>query len=253
MGRSHRAPKDLLEYVKELEQRISNLERSQRAPNTSVDRGSITVNNGAIVDKHPNGVELFRTGTGQTTLPFDVSPTDGYVTRLKRANGNTVLEVFSSSDGTEARIFIQDRAGNTIFDEDWLIGRGLGRPYIGWNWFTPTEDTTPPQVVTSASYVDVYQLSGIFQHPSIQVKIRIAADIGTAGNIRIQDTFFNTTQWSDSIAAGFNSTKIANANIHALRNYGDDCQMALQVQRTAGTGNIRIGLQYVYGRSAISL
>lgn len=253
MGRTIKETRDLLDYVKELEQRIQNLERSQRIGNTAIDDGSITVNNGAIVAKHPNGVELFRTGTGTTTLPFDVDPTEGYLTRIRRANNNIVFESFSSTDGAEARAYIQDRNTNVILDEDWLIGRGLGRPFIGWNWHTPAEATTPPQLVTSATYVDVYNLMGNIQHPTIQARIRVFCDIGTTGTIRIFDTFFGTTQWEDTIASGFNDVKIAVANIHGLRAYGDDCQMVLQARRTAGAGNIRIGILQAYGRAALTL
>lgn len=252
MGRTQKEPRDILDYVKELEQRVQNLERSQRIGNTAVDQGNVVVNNGAIVDKHPNGVELFRTGTGETTLPFDPSPTQGYVTRMRRANGQVVFEVFSSDDGGEAIVYINDRNGNRILSEDWLIGRGLDRPYIPWRSYPKTEWDTPPVVVTSATFVPTHIVEGNIQHPSLYVNARVAADIGTAGEIRLHDVIFGPL-WTATISAGFNSNIERTGNISGLRNYGDNASFELQVRRTAGAGNIRVGIQQAYGRSATTL
>lgn len=251
MSRNYEGPPDLLDYIKKLEQRVANLERSQRATNTSVDRGSITVNNGAIVSKHPNGTELFRSGKGETVLPFEVDPTQGYVTRITRANGVKVFEQFASDDGAEAKFFMNDREGNEILGDDWLSGRGLSRPFLPLNHYPMSEYNTPPVSTTSATYAGLFQVYGIMQHRGVEFRLRVAADIGTAGNIRLQDTFFSYTIWSDSIAAGFNGEKQGTGNLNGLVGYGSNFNFEIQVQRTAGTGVIRVMPVMIYSRGGV--
>lgn len=253
MGRSAQPPEDLLDYVKRLEARIRNLERSQQAGNTAVDRGSVTVKNGAIVAKHPNGQELFRTGTGSTTLPFDPSPTDGFVTRVTRADGTKVLEAFSSEDGTEGKFQINDRQGSEILGDDWLFGKGLSRPFLTYNWYPITEFLSPPVSKNSATYDGAFVIQGNLQHPAIFVNVRVIADAATAGNIKLRDTFFGVDIWTAAVTTAFNGNLSATSNLPSGRGYGDDFSLELQVQRTAGAGNIRVGLVTAYGRSATSL
>lgn len=251
MGRNIEPPRDAIKYIKQLEKRIENLERSQRIGNTSIDNGSITVNNGSIVSKHPNGAELFRSGTGETILPFEVDPTQGYVTRISRASGQKVFETFSSEAGDEARATFYDRENNEIFGDDYLIGRGLGRPYLHVNAVTMSDYLNPPLIVTAASYTGAYLITGHFQHPAIGIAVRIKADVGTAGNVRVQDTFFGNTIWTSAIASGADTILNGTGNLPGLRGYGQDHNFELQVQRTVGAGNIRVLLMHVYGRSAI--
>lgn len=253
MGRNAEPPRDIISYIKGLEKRIEYLERSQRIGNTSIDSGNVIVNNGAIVAKHPNGVELFRTGVGSTTLPFDVDPTQGYVTRFRRANGNLVFETFSSEDGGEAMAQFNDRNGNQIISEDWLVGKGLGRPFIPWAGYRVSEWTTPPDIVTSGSFVGVYIIEGNQQHPAIYVNVRCVADAGTAGEIRLQDTFFGSTMWSTTISSGFNGNLTGTGTINGIRNYGDQQSFEIQARRTAGAGNLRFLLVMAYGRGALTL
>lgn len=250
MGRNVQPPRDAISYIKNLEKRIENLERSQRIGNTSVDNGNVVVNNGAIVSKHPNGVELFRAGRGETTLPFAVDPTQGYLTRVKRANGNTVFEAFSSEAGGESRFVLQDRNGNPVLSEDWLVGNGMGRPYIPIRTYKLSEWSSPPDLVTAASFTGVYLLEFNMQHPSVYVNIRTIADAGTAGEIRLQDTFFTHTMWSDTISTAFNGNKEGTGNIHILRSWGQNMSLEVQARRTAGTGNLRFQLAMAYGTSA---
>lgn len=253
MGRSHQPPRDLLAYIVELEKRVANLERTAQSGNTAVDRGSVTVNNGAIVAKHPNGEELFRTGTGSTVLPFEVDPTDGYVTRVKRANGVTVFQAFSSAGGAEAKVQINDRQGSEILGDDWLIGKGLSRPFLTYNWYPITEFLSPPVSKNSATYDGAFVIQGNLQHPAIFVNVRVIADAATAGNIKLRDTFFGVDLWTAAVTTAFNGNLSATSNLPSGRGYGDDFSLELQVQRTAGAGNIRVGLVTAYGRSATSL
>lgn len=253
MPRNRTETKDVLEYIQQLEKRIQNLERSQRVGNTAIDDGSMVVNNGAIVAKHPNGEELFRTGTGTTTLPFDVDPTDGYVTRINRANGVKVFEVFSSADGTEGKALINDRQGNEILGDDWLIGKGLSRPYLAYSWYPISEFFAPPVSTSNASYEGAWVVEGNLQHPAIFVNVRVIADAGTAGNIKLRDTFFGVDIWTAAVTTAFNGTLSSTSTIPGGRSYGENFSLELQVQRTAGTGNIRTGLVLAYGRNATSL
>lgn len=250
MGRTQGEPKDIIEYIKLLEKRIQNLERSQRIGNTSIDGGSVVVNNGAIVAKHPNGVELFRTGTGSTILPFEVNPTQGYVTSIRRANGNLIFEAFSSEGGGESMSQLRDRNSNQILTEDYLTGNGLGRPFIPYRIYKASEWLTPPDIVTSGTFAGVYIIESNQQHPAVYVNVRVVADAGTAGEVRLQDTFFGNTMWSATITTAFNGNLEGSGNITGFRAYGNNTSFEVQARRTAGTGNIRLLLVMAYGRSA---
>lgn len=252
MGRNIEPPQDIISHFKRLEKRIENLERSQRISNTSIDQGSIVVNNGAIVSKHPNGVELFRAGVGETVLPFEVDPTQGYLTRIKRGNGQVVFEVFTDNDGAESRLVMNDRNGNQIFAEDWLVGKGLARPYIPWGANKTVDLTTPPDITTSGTFVAVYTVQGILQHPALFVRLKVVADAGTTGEIRLQDTFFSSTLWSDTIASG-SSIKSGVGTLNGLYSYGQMVGLEIQVRRTSGAGNIRTALVNTYGQLALTL
>lgn len=251
MSRTVKPPQDAVAYIKSLEKRIENLERSQRIGNTAVDDGSVVVNGGAIVAKHPNGQELFRSGAGTTVLPFEVDPTEGYLTRIRRASGVTVFESFASDDGAEAKMQINDRLGNEILGDDWLSGKGLSRPFISLRTYTIAEYNNPTITTTSATYVGLYQAYGVLQHNGAYARIKIVAGIGTTGNIRLQDTFFNYTIASAAITSGFNGELDLIGNLNGLINYGDNFNFEIQVQRTAGAGTIGILPLMVYGRAGI--
>lgn len=253
MGRNVEPRRDLVSYIKQLEKRIEYLERSQRIGNTAIDKGNVVVNNGAVVAKYPNGVELFRTGTGTTTLPFDTLPTQGYVTRFRRGNGNLVFEAFSTEDGGSTTTQFNDRNGNQILSEDWLIGKGLGRPFIPWHGYRASDWTTPPDIITASTFTAVYILEGNQQHPALYVNVRCVADAGTAGEIRLQDTFYGNTMWSATISAGFNGNLTGTGTINDLRNYGENQSLEIQARRTAGTGNLRFLLVMAYGSNALTL
>lgn len=250
MGRNVEPPLDIISQFRRLERRVENLERSQRISNTSIDEGSVVVNNGAVVSKHPNGVELLRAGVGETILPFDVDPTPGYVTRIRRGSGQTVFEVFTDTTGGESRVFIKDRNDNEILSEDWLVGRGLNRPFIPWEAKKVTDFTTPTDITTSGSFVGVYNIQGNYQHPALYVKIRVQADIGTAGEIRLQDNVLSTTMWSDTISSGFNGDKEGIGNISGLYTYGSNLGFEIQIRRTSGAGQIKTAMIMAYGQNA---
>lgn len=253
MGRNIEPPRDIITHIKKLEKRIENLERSQRISNTSIDEGSVVVNNGAIVSKHPNGVELFRAGQGETTLPFEVDPTPGYLTRIKRGNGQTVFEVFSDADGGESRLTIHDKNGNQLFAEDWLIGKGIGRPFIPLNGYKVSEWLTPPDIVTAASFTGVYIIEFNLQHPAVYVNLRCTTGADVTGEVRLRDTFFGQDLWTASVGTNFSGNLEGQGNVNGLRTYGNNMSLELQARKTAGVGNMRLHLVMTYGRNALTI
>lgn len=242
MGRTVEPPKDVLDYIRLLEKRIANLERSQRIGNTSIDRGNVTVRGGAIVAKHPNGTELFHTGSGS-----DDDLGEGYLTRIARPNGQTVLEVFST-DTSEGKVKIYDRAGYEMLSDDWLTGRGLSSPTIPINYSPTTEHLAPTNGTSSVDFYPVWTINGRLQHMGIRLMVLVRADAGTAGEMQLREKFFDivlgetvvisTAQWSYvDITRGM------------LGDYqiGSTFRLDLEFKVTSGAGGIRSQIVLCHG------
>jgi len=60
MSDKYRSTEDLLAMIKELEDKVSKLERNPRIGNTAIDSGGLTVNGGDIIVKDTNGVEIIK-------------------------------------------------------------------------------------------------------------------------------------------------------------------------------------------------
>lgn len=233
---------DLVDQIIDLQRRIKNLESAARIGNTSVDSGKIVLNNGALVVKHANGTELFRTGhdgIGATT--FD----DVYVTRVRRPDNSEAFVIYST-DNHPGAVVIYDQQGNTIFSEDFNSGRGLGRPYLA-HTFVPTANLiTPSQTTNAIDFTPLWSLSGEMQHSNIRVSVLVQVPGGTTGEVRLVSTASsNVISPAQTVADGEYDYKILEGEFDV--DFGAQFQYDVEARVTSGPGDIGVEVVYSVG------
>lgn len=241
MGREPEAPKDLVDRLIRLEKRLAILERSPRLVATSLDAGSLTVVNGFVVVRHPNGTELLRTGVSE-----DPTLGAGHGTRISRASGTKVLDVFSASDGVEGTVVLYDKAQHPILMDDTDRG-GLTRPFLPYRAITTASYTAPTQSTVNGSYESLWTIAGEMQHMGIQIRVRVVSGGDTTGNMQIWDPATSADLGVTAIGLATNDTLEAYATFPEPYSYGDRFILELRFQRTAGTGTVAAEVLTVYG------
>lgn len=190
MGRYKPENPDLLEKIRELERRISAIERTPQLGNASVDRGSVTVysGQGEIVFMHNDGVTEF-VKIGLFNSQF--GPIDDF--RINYLDGAEAFRFQTNLFGFENWAFL-DSTGNIVLDVDPRAvasgvndGVGLSRPYIPVPFFT---NGTPSDSTSSGTFTILQRAAWRLQHPTAEfwVKYNVTATTGeirfvVAGNV----------------------------------------------------------------------
>lgn len=173
---------DVLEKIKELEGRLSAIERTPQLSNSALDRGTMTVYSGQGVIRfmHNDGVtEMMRIGL----FLGGFGPIDLF--QINYLDGQDAFAFQSNLFGFEEWHF-RDSTGNIVLGVDpravgsgILEGTGLGRPWISQMPFfpvsTPTADTT-----SSGTFVTLFRGIWCKQHPhgSFWVQYNVTATTG---------------------------------------------------------------------------
>jgi hypothetical protein len=206
-------PPNLERIVKDLQQRVENLERQPALNSATIKGDGLTIldANGNMIGK----LGAFANGTGVA---------------LYRNDGSLAFDVFAGFVG------IYDRAGNYIVTDDTTSGQGTARPYIPFGAFA--DNSAPTQTTQSATFSTVSTLIGYKQHPKITAQILCRSDTaGTTGEARLIDQ--NGAQVGPTItipSADFSYHTIPASPLAG--SYLAGISLNLQIRRTAGTGNI---------------
>ena|SRR5688572_10852155 len=227
---------DLVRQIAELERRVRALEMGPQL-------GTSSVNRGAVKAVQPDGTVVFEAGA------VDIGIVDAWGTSTRRANDTLASYVFSKHDGTGFWAFL-DKTGNIIASEDGASGQGLATPWLALpGWMAHT--TTAPsgfEVTTSGTFVGLYNVAYLKQHPKIHFQVVTrSSDGSTTGEVRLQNLTFNETIGNViTVTAGQYVGHTITGVISG--DHLDPMELEIQARRTAGAGTIGARPLGTYGR-----
>lgn len=144
-----------------------------------------------------------------------------------------------------ANISFTDVNGNILIADDTDVPYGLALPYIPWGIVQATDYTTPPEVVTSGTFVTAFYLNSYRIQPSISVLVRVNTAASTTAEVQLLDTAAATVSPLLSVAAGTTVNRLI-----TMRTSGThlaQIQYEVQARRVSGAGNVRIGVLGAFG------
>lgn len=239
LSRFRDIPKDIIDEIKELKQRIRNLETNNRAGYTSTETGMQVFNTGddQKFQIYINGVKQFEVGS------INGAPE----VRLWRSNGLTAL--FLTKFAEREIIGFQDGSLHTIVGDDAITGFGLARPWLAIPFYDDLQ-FAPARTTTSATFVPLQYAKYIVQQPFVFVESLVRCSDGTTGGeikLAVNGTTVTTTTTTIPVGSNTLFTQSINFAYYGL-NFGDQCELTVQARRTAGAGTIGVRVQHAYGR-----
>lgn len=164
----------LVRRLAALESEVRELRAGRRLEASTIGRGGITIQGGAIILLDVDGHEIGRMGV-RDDLPFDMNgkPQSGFILRRNDGSIAFTLDDPNGGDGGTALaqfLKLQDATGNIIFSDDINSKFGLANPVLSYT-FTP--DGTNPQtwitMATGVAMVTYYTCPMAIFHPRISV------------------------------------------------------------------------------------
>ena len=232
-----REPQDLLDKIKQLEQRIRNLENNARAGYTSADSGTQVFNT-----DDTNKFQVYINGAKQLEMGSTAGNPD---IRFWRSNGLTAF--FMTRFGNRDIIGFQDDSLHTIVADDPVTGFGLARPWIPVVFYDDIS-FAPSTTTTSGSFTDLQRAQYNIQHPLVYVRTHVVCSDGTTtGEIILTVDGEQVPATTVAIPASGIYDQYVNFAWYGLA-HGTDCQLVVQGRRTAGAGTIGVKVINSVGR-----
>lgn len=252
MTEKYRQPEDLSRIVRELQERLDALERTNQ-----MNRGSV------------GNTGLFAVGSGLTGEPIlelgkmlwgDI----GVV--IRRQSGSKAIELresFENSTDQDIRIISRD---NRVIFEEHVFGNGIGNPKF-ISVLQPvgpagTAVTCGPygfeRSVTSGTFADIFRWEGKYMNPYVDVTLNVRmSDATTAGEVRLVNPdngaimagFFQPT-WTGVIAAGSTADQevVPPYSLRVPGSYDATVdRFTVQARRTAGAGTVTVSVKLIQG------
>jgi hypothetical protein len=145
---------------------------------------------------------------------------------------------------------VKDTSGTSLITTD-QKGFGLDRPYLAWNAYATSEETTPPVNTTLGTFVALWTLSAEPQHPKVRVRVRVVNGAATSGEVRLVDRVTGqvissvlTVGSGATVEADLDGTLVA----PSLFGAGAPMRVDVQARRTAGANAVAVGLLHVLGK-----
>lgn len=241
LGRLREPTPDLVDKIKKLEQRISNLETNSRIGNTSVDTGSFRVNTGET-----NKFQVYVDGIKQMQIGSEGGVPD---IRIWRPNGLTAF--FMTRFANRDIIGLQDDNLHTIVGDDAVSGFGLARPFIPVPFYDDLQ-FAPARTTTSATFTNLQWATYNIQHPWLYITSLVRCSDGTTGGEIIVNVNGNTVlPTTTTIPVGSNALFDQFINFATYgTGYGGNVEVTIAARRTAGVGTIGVRTVYAYGRES---
>ncbi len=227
-------PEDLLTRIRDLERQVKELRRGSLS--------NAAISSGALEVRTPDGFLIARIGE------FDADGTPA-----------TGMEIYRRSGGLQARFFdttgaggggywaMFDEAGHVIMSEDTVSGEGLATPYIPYTAQSYANMLSPPVLTTSATFANMHRIEGPKQHPYIRVKLLTDSDADTTGEVILVQ---GGSQIGGTVTVPLNDNSYRWIDAPVTGSHMSDLTVDVQARRTAGTGNVRVGIAFAVGRQS---
>ena len=145
---------------------------------------------------------------------------------------------------------VKDTSGTSLITTD-QKGFGLDRPYLAWNAYATSEETTPPVNTTSGSFAALWTCSAEPQHPKVRVRVRVVNGVGTSGEVRLVDRVTGQVI-SSVLSVGSGATVEADLDgtlvSPSLSGAGAPMRVDVQARRTGGANTVAVGVLHVLGK-----
>lgn len=238
LGRLRGAKPDIVEYIKQLEQRVRNLETTAQAGNTSVDSGTMVFNT--------DDDTKFRVMINNIRM-FEMGSTDGNAdVRFWRPDGLTAL--FITRFGDRYIMGFQDDNLHTVLGDDFVSGWGLGRPYIPVSFYDDNS-LLPTRTTTSATYVNLQFARYNIQSPRFTIRSFVHCSDGTTGGdiiLSVDGEEVGITTVNIPVGSSTTFDQLIDFNTFGI-NFGSYCDIHVKARRTAGAGTIGVRTIAAYG------
>lgn len=232
MGRTNQ-PEDLLTRIKDLERRVSELQRGQTQHGSVLSQGSFEV-------KTPDGHTIMK--CGQFVYYDEVV----YGMAVFRHDGTTQFWSYDSPSGGGFTSF-WDEAQNILFSSDTVSGQGLARPYIPLRVMPYSEVLGAAPVTVSATFERLHRIHGEKQHPKIKLQIITRSAADTTGEVQLAIGGVNI---SDVITVPLGDNTYRGMIGVVPGGFLSELFIDVEARRTAGTGNVSVAVAYADGRQS---
>jgi len=259
-------PQDIIDLIRDLQRRISDLETAAPIRNAQISGGQgLTVNSAAgikvgagggvsigaggslTVEDPDGGSSLFSIGAlGATFNRPDGTPQPA--TLLRRDDGTLAFAVYDpvpTVDGYQQYLAVYDRAGNIIAGDDTTSGQGLARPWVAGALYPSRFGELLP--TTMAAFEELFAGWLRKQHPYLTVVAWGATDAGTTGELR---AVVNGAQLGGTAALPDFSFTAYTFFAPVVGAHLENLRISLEGRRTGGTGNVRVGPLGVWGEQS---
>lgn len=250
----YRQDDDLLTVIRNLESRLSRLERTPQLPSTSIDSDGFVVEGGSIVvrngpDATVDGGEILLDGHVNTVFGQGV----GLYIKKDPTVGVGIFNPYSMTvrgiddgvgglqTGTYPSLAIYDKAGNTLISDCFNQRHGFGEPKLSYTWWNSADIIT----TTSASFTDLAQTYWYMYHPALRVTVLSNNDATTTGELRVLDLLNSNNVVVNPITTPANTQQFNDIFVDRMLCTDGDGQngksawLAIQHRRASGAGNAR--------------
>lgn len=224
---------DLHSTIRSLKQRIAALERGRPLANASVSQGSFEV-------RTPDGNVIMRVGEIQW------GSQTAYGVELLRRNGTRQARFFDTAGGG-GYWSLFDEAGHIVCSEDTASGEGLATPYLAYRSMPWSEVLSPPQVTVSASFERLHRIHAQKAQPWVRTLLLVDTDADTSGQVILAQ---GGVQVSVTLDVGIATNGYFWLDAPVSGAHMDAIYVDVEARRTAGTGNVRVGVAISTGRQS---
>jgi hypothetical protein len=246
----NRYNKDLVEQIRELEQRVQNLERSRQLTSSSIDSGSLKITNGFLLVEGAAGSDRGQVRIASYTANSDL----GYFLGVDRAEkvdgGERAMQVKTVSGGDFSTVEFFDKAGGPTFVGDTSKDgfAGMADPQLHTVWHDPNTLTT----TTSTTFTVVAAASWYMYHPHLRIELVITNDAAAISEVRVRDPVANTILAEDEYPGGSNgyfyiTVDRANTESGFPGVNGNPTYFYVEHRRSDGSGSARTGIADMLG------
>lgn len=225
-------PANLLDRIVRLERELAEV-RKRAGLGNAVSRGSFR-----FVDTAGNLRIYFG------PVAYGPNVTMGWI--MRRATGGTVFELGGGSD-TSQFWALRDEDGNILVGDDAATGQGLARPYIPLQAVPTSWHVTRQQSTTNTGFTPLWTVSGLRQHPRLQVHLMVQCDVGVSAEIRVNDPTTSTVIAGPlSLAAGA-FTYVTLVGALPAGAYMAQFKVDVEMRVAGGAGTVGSSLIYALG------
>ena len=247
---------DLMKVIRDLQRRVSKLERTPQTANAGVDTAGIVVNGGVVFVRRDEESEEGLLSQGSNII-YNGDP--GMMHQVVRAqsvlgsyfdndgnrmNGNIALRV-ATVDGTASgfdgvpTIEILDKAGDHLITDAEQSPHGFGRPELTNHVFSPTLFTS-----TSSSFSDIGVTEWYMYHPHLRFRCLVQNDASTVSEINVSENGGLANVVTVQSPGGTNA--YVDVIVRRLRcafgdfPNGNSAILTLQIRRVSGAGTVHV-------------